>query len=102
MKELTRTGWAQQGADNVGIIPGADLPSFGTTQFPCEECGGMVDLTSPIRVRLIDMVDGEESETFTTMPEADARALLGEVGLPQPPVMCDKHERFEFEATVNA
>ena len=58
---------------------------------PCEECGGMVDLSALITVSLQE-ADGSQVET--QMPEYEARELLREAGLPEPPVMCDKHERI--------
>ena len=92
---MTRQEVTQMGADAIGVLPGAETPDY-VLLHPCEECGGMVDLSSPIQVHLVEM-DG--SDVFTTMPEAEARGLLAEVGIPPPPILCDKHERFEFEAS---
>jgi len=55
---------------------------------PCDNCNGMVDLTSVITVR-VEEEDG--SETVLDMTEAKARSLLDAVGVPQPPVLCDQH-----------
>ena len=99
MMEMTRQEVTQMGADNIGVLAGSDLPEAESFQFPCEECGGMVDLSAPIKVTMMEM-DG--TEVFTTMPEAEARALLAEVGIPPPPVLCDQHERFEFQGTRDA
>ena len=63
-----------------------------TLEMPCEECGGLVDLTSVITVQIVN-VDGTQEED-RQMTEADARQLLAEAGIQPPPVMCDKHERF--------
>ena len=100
MKDMTRQEATQYTADMVGVVDGADIDWQQPLSAPCEECGGMVDLSSPIKVQLIEVAD--QSEVFTTMPEAEARQLLAEVGLPPPPVLCDKHERIEFEATLDA
>ena len=62
-------------------------------RFPCEECGGMVDLSAVITVSLWE-TDGSHVET--QMTEWEARDLLREEGIPPPPVICDKHERIEI------
>ena len=100
MKDMTRQEATQYSASMVGVVDGADIDWQQPLQAPCEECGGMVDLSTPIKVQLIEVAD--QSEVFTTMPEAKARQLLAVVGLPAPPVLCDKHERIEFEATLDA
>ena len=97
MKDMTRQEATQYTADMVGVVDGADIDWHQPLQMPCEECGGMVDLSTPIKVQLIEVAD--QSEVFTTMPEAEARQLLAEVGLLPPPVLCDQHERFEYVAT---
>ncbi len=58
---------------------------------PCDECGGLVDLSALITVAIKEE-DGSRVET--QMTEWEARDLLTEMGIPQPPVMCDKHERY--------
>ncbi len=58
------------------------------TEFPCDDCGGMVDLTSIITVR-VQEEDGPD--TVLDMTEAKARSLLDAAGVPQPPVLCDQH-----------
>ena len=60
-----------------------------TLEMPCEECGGLVDLSGLINVRTVSE-DG--SETVEEMSEASARQLLYLSGCPPPPVMCDRHE----------
>ena len=62
-------------------------------EFPCEECGGMVDLSATITVSLEEK-DG--SKVQTEMTEWEARNLLDELGLPRPPVICAAHERREI------
>ena len=73
----------------VGVLANADLGFGQPTEFPCDDCGAMVDLTSEITVKIVE-TDGSEVET--QMTEADARALLYTVGLPPPPFMCEKHD----------
>ena len=60
-----------------------------TKEFPCDECGGIVDLTTIITVRTFDMQKGAETEE--RMTEAAARNLLRQAGLTPPPVLCEKH-----------
>ena len=60
-------------------------------EFPCEQCGGMVDLEGLITVKLQE-ADG--SVVQTQMPEWEARDLLYDGGLQPPPVICDAHERI--------
>ena len=79
----------QYGVSGVTVIEGADLDFGQPTEFPCDDCGEMVDLTSIITVS-IQTADG----TMETkdMTEGDARALLATVGVPPPPVMCNRHD----------
>ena len=63
-------------------------------QFPCEECGKMVDLD---RLITVSDVDTDGSEVHTTMSEFDARALLDELGIPRPPVLCANEERMDIQ-----
>ena len=70
------------------------LKSDATVSFPCEECGGMVDLSTEIKVTLKEEADG--SEVFTMMPEYEARELLRQQGIPVPPVLCANEERREI------
>ena len=67
-------------------------------EAPCEECGGMVDLSAVITVVTVNVEDGEEMEE--RMTEANARQLLAEAGIPPPPVMCDRHERFQITTEI--
>ena len=85
----------QYGANGVTILAGANLDFGQPTEFPCDDCGAMVDLTSIITVSIQNQ-DGTMSEE--QMTEADARALLATVGVPPPPVMCERHDDFSFEA----
>ncbi len=64
---------------------------------PCDQCGGLVDLSQMISVA-IQEEDGSRVET--QMMEWEARDLLVEMGIPQPPVMCDKHERVPITTGV--
>ena len=84
MNHLDSTQYAMSG---VGVIPGADL-DWGQIDLPCAECGEMVDLNTPITVTIVEH-DGSESSK--EMTEANARALLCQVGLAPPPVMCERH-----------
>ena len=63
----------------------------------CELCGNKVDLDS-----LVTMTVGEVSgeETHTEMTERLARELLSEAGLPQPPVICERHEGFDWSVEI--
>ena len=73
----------------VTVLAGANLDFGEPTERPCDECGSMVDLTSPITVTIQEK-DG--TETVQEMTEADARALLATVSIPPPPVLCDRHD----------
>ena len=80
----------QYQVDNgVAVVKGADIDYEGPTEFPCDECGGIVDLTTIITVRTFDMKDGVE--TVEKMTEAAARNLLRLADIPPPPVLCEKH-----------
>ena len=79
----------QHGVSGIGVLKGADIAFEQPTEFPCDECGGMVDLSSPITVRVVNM-DGTETEQIVT--EADARALLSNTSIPPPPIMCNRHD----------
>ena len=80
----------QDQVDHIAVLPGADLDFGMTTEMPCEECGGLVDLTALINVSTHDIETGED--TVQVMSEANARQLLAEAGLQPPPVMCNRHE----------
>ena len=69
-------------------MPSQRLPATGM----CEVCGGDVSLDSIIAVTQID-ADG--SELSIQMTEAEARILLGTLGLPQPAILCDQHDDIE-------
>ena len=86
---MNRQEATQYQMSGVGVLPNADLDFGQPTEFPCDECGAMVDLSGTIIVKLAE-IDGSEVET--QMTEADARALLHTVGLPPPPVMCEQHD----------
>ena len=75
--------------DGIGVLKGACLDFGQDIKSPCLVCDGMVDLSSPVMVKIID-ADG--SESAQEMSEADARVLIVSVGLPPPPVLCDQHE----------
>lgn len=76
--------------------PSAVAEAAERTAFPCDDCGGMVDLTSIITVR-VQEVDGPD--TVLNMTEAKARLLLDAAGVPRPPVMCDRHDDVGVIAT---
>jgi len=90
---MTRSEAVQYMADHVGVIAGVDVDFGMSLEAPCEECGGLVRLDSLITVRVVE-VNGVES--MQQMTEADARCLLNEMGIPSPPVMCDRHEPREI------
>ena len=77
-------------ADGVGVLEGAELGFGQPSEFPCEDCGGMVDLTSEITVSITNS-EGSVSRQ-EKMSEADARALLAQLDIPPPPVLCSRHE----------
>ncbi len=79
--------------DGISIIRGADLDFGQGLSSPCSVCDEMVDMSSPITVKIVE-ADG--SETSETMTEANARVLVMQVGLPPPPVICDKHTEYEL------
>ena len=79
----------QYSVNGIGVLAGTDIDFQQPTEFPCNECGGIVDLTSPITVRIVNM-DGTETEQIVT--EADARALLSNTSIPPPPIMCNQHD----------
>ena len=54
----------------------------------------MIDLSGLIRVRMCE--PGDPEGVFTEMTEFEARSLLHDLGIPRPPVLCDKHERMEI------
>ena len=85
----------QYGANGVTVLAGANLDFGQPTEFPCDDCGAMVNLGSAITVT-INNADGTMSEQ--RMTEADARAMLVTVGLPPPPVMCERHDDFSFSS----
>ena len=86
---MNRQEAVQYQMSGVSVLPNADLDFGQPTEFPCDDCGAMVDLSSMINVA-IENRDGTISET--EMTEADARALLDIVGIPPPPVMCNQHD----------
>ncbi len=57
----------------------------------------MVDLTSIITVNIVQ-ADG--SESASKMTEADARALIAQVEIAPPPVLCDQHQWIENEVRL--
>ena len=97
---MNRQEAVQYQMSGVSVLPNADLDFGQPTEFPCDDCGAMVDLTSIILVTMIEDGEGEHCEcgdppqrhAHQPMTEADARALLHTVGLPPPPVMCDQHD----------
>lgn len=82
----------QYHADHVGVIEGADLDFQQPPEAPCERCGRMVNLESPITVSQ-QQEDGTMTET--RMTEADARALMSVMNIMPPAIMCDQHEDAE-------
>lgn len=63
------------------------------TEFPCEECGGMVDLSREV---VVSLYEPNGSRVETRMSEYEARRLLDETGIPRPPVLCEREERREI------
>lgn len=90
---MNRQQAVQYQADAVAVLHGADLDFEVPTEFPCDECGAMVDLTSMITVSIVEK-DGAESTA--EMSEAKARALLGTLDIPPPPVLCCQHDPGEI------
>ena len=90
---MNGTSVVQAQLAGVAVTPEADLDFEQADEFPCTDCGAMVDLTGIITVRTIE-TDGSEREQ--QMTEANARVLLANVGLPPPPVLCDKHDPEEI------
>ena len=84
---MNRLQVTQYGVDNIGVLAGADLDFAQPDEQPCAECGGPVDLSALIVVRV-----GEDTKV---MSEADARALLATLGIEPPIVLCDQHEPEE-------
>lgn len=85
---MNRVEATQYGADGVAVMAGADVDFQQPQEMPCDDCGGLVDLSSTIKFTVME-ADGTESAQ--EMSEADARALLASVGVPPPPVLCDAH-----------
>ncbi len=79
----------QYGVDGIGVMRGADINFEQPPEAPCEVCGGMVNLESPIDVTVEQANGSMEVERMT---EANARALMAMMGIQPPPVMCDEHE----------
>ena len=69
------------------------MVSTAANQAPCDTCGKMVDLDSPITV-VLQEPDGSKCQTV--MPEWEARDILHENGVPLPPVLCNNHERYKI------
>ena len=98
--EMTRQDVTQDQMNNVAVLPGADIDFGLSLERPCEECGGLVDLSGLINVSTHDIETGED--TLQVMSEADARQLLAEAGIQPPPVMCDRHEERYVITTEKA
>jgi len=81
----------QEALDGIGVLKGACLDFGQDIKSPCLVCDGMVDLSSPATVTIVNADGSESSEEMT---EADARVLIVSVGLPPPPVLCDQHEEW--------
>ena len=84
----------QYGVNGITVLEGANLDFQQPTEFPCDDCGAMVDLSKEIMVSVVtakNIQDGVGG-TETKMTEANARALLAQVGIPPPPVLCDQHD----------
>lgn len=91
---MNRQEAMQAAADGVGVLEGADIDFGQPTELPCADCGAMVNLASVITVTITN-VSGPDSAT--EMTEADARALLAQVGIPPPLVLCNQHEEITRE-----
>ena len=90
---MNLTEATQMQANGVGVLQGTDLDFEQPLEFPCDDCGEMVDLSRMITVSVVgpDGVTTEQQE----MTEANARVLLAQVGLPPPPVLCSRHDDLE-------
>lgn len=76
------------------MLVGVDIDFAQPLEAPCRDCGKMVDLSSEITFNIVN-TDGSESKS--RMSEANARALLAQVGIPSPPVLCDQDAWVENE-----
>ena len=94
MSRLEETQYAVGG---IGVFEGANLDFAQSTEAPCRDCGGMVDLTTIITVNVLNE-DGAESAS--QMTEANARALMMMVEMAPPPVLCDQHYWTENEVRL--
>ena len=94
MNRLEETQYAIGG---IGVFEGANLDFAQSTEAPCRDCGGMVDLTSAITFT-IQNADGSESPS--KMTEANARALMMLMGAAPPPILCDQHYWTENEVRL--
>lgn len=89
---MTRLEETQYAVSGIGVVEGADLDFQQPSEAPCRDCGSMVDLTSDI---IVNIQRGDGSEASSTMSEADARALLVQVEMMPPPVLCGPHAWVE-------
>jgi len=94
---VTRQEVTQYQVSGIGVVEGADLDFKQPLEAPCRDCGGMVDLTSIITV---NTVAHDGTETTQEMTEADARALIAQVEIAPPPVLCDQHQWVENEVKL--
>ena len=90
---MNRQEETQYQVSGIGVVEGADLDFKQPREAPCRDCGGMVNLESEITVNIV-AADGSESES--KMAEADARALVTQVGIAPPPVLCDQHAEYKL------
>lgn len=94
---MNRQEVTQYQSSGVGVVEGADLDFGQPPEAPCRDCGAMVDLTCEIIVNVI-RADGSGAES--KMSEANARALLSQVGIGSPPVLCEQHLWTENEVVL--
>ena len=81
----------QYTADGIGIMRGAEEPFGVPEELPCYVCGGLVNLTATVTMKIME-TDG--SQVQTEMTEAEARQFIAQSGLVPPPVLCEQHEEL--------
>ena len=90
---MNRQEVAQYQVAGVGVFAGADIDFGQPSESPCWRCGEPVDLSVMITVNIVD----GDSVTTTEITEANARALLAQVGMGSPDVLCSEHEEVTME-----
>ena len=90
---MNRQEVIQYQLSGIEVVEGADLAFGESSEGPCRDCGKPVDLGSTVSVNVIN---GDKT-TVTELTEANARALLSQVGMGAPPVLCSQHEEVTLE-----